>query len=140
MLLQTSLFGSIEKVVLENKKIFDSLQNPWESKNLNDIAPTLDILSSVTQVADLGAKILLLYCCLEHLFVPKNIDSDNKKYIVGGINALKKDLLPWFNKLYKLRCTYAHKGFVLKDDQIIGLIIESVKNVITLLIAKLTII
>jgi len=123
---------------LENKKIFDSLKNPWSKQCLNDVAPTLDILSSATQIPDLGVKVLLLYCCLEHLFVPKNIRADNKKYIVGGINALRSDLLTWFDRLYGLRCTYAHKGFIQIDEKVLGIITESMRNVIKLLVAKLS--
>jgi hypothetical protein len=74
-------------------------------------------LSSATQIPEVGAKILPIYCCLEHLFVPANVRRDNKKYIVGGINALRSDLLPWFDRLYDLRNGYAHKGFVLKTQK-----------------------
>ena len=84
---------------------------------MTQVAPVLDILNSATQNTDLGAKILLVYCCLEHMLVPKNIRADNKKYIVGGINALKPDLLDWFNRLYELRCDYAHKGFIIRDEE-----------------------
>ncbi|KKW41990.1 MAG: hypothetical protein UY92_C0011G0012 [Candidatus Magasanikbacteria bacterium GW2011_GWA2_56_11] len=140
MWLDNRTFGGIEKFMLDNKKIFESLKNPWKHNNMNDVAPTIDILSSASQIPDLGAKILLLYCCLEHLFVPdKDIRSDNKKYIIGGINAIKPDLLPWFNRLYEKRCNYAHKGFVLRDEKTIGLVIESMNNIVTLLVAKLTI-
>ena len=59
-----------------------------------EVAPAIDILSSATQIPDMGAKILLIYCCLEHLFVPRNVEADNKKYIVGGMNALAPRLLP----------------------------------------------
>jgi hypothetical protein len=130
-------FTRIERFFLDHKKIFDLLKNPWNKQYLNDIAPTLDILSSATQISDLGAKMLLIYCCLEHLFVPKNIRTDNKKYIVGGINALRSDLLDWFNRLYDLRCDYAHKGFIKRDEGILKLIRESMQNVMTLLMAKL---
>jgi hypothetical protein len=99
----------------------------------------LDILSSATQIPDLAAKILLVYCCLEHLFVPKNATTENKKYIVGGMNALGPRLLPWFDHLYNLRCAYAHKGFVLRDDETMGLVRDSIKNVMTLLVAKLAV-
>lgn len=60
----------------------------------------------ITQIPDDGAKLLLLYCCLKHLFVPEGYTRDNKKYIVGGINAVRPDLLKWFEELYKRRCTY----------------------------------
>lgn len=130
-------FGGIEKIFLEDKKILDLLKNPWDKRYLNDVAPTLDILSSATQIPDLGAKVLLIYCCLEHLFVPKKIRTDNKKYIVGGINALRSDLLEWFDRLYKLRCDYAHKGFIQRDETVLRLIMESVRNVLKLLIAKI---
>jgi hypothetical protein len=118
--LDTRNFGSIEKFFLEYKKILDLLKNPWDKRYLNDIASTLDILSSATQIPDLGAKVLLIYCCLEHLFVPKNIRADNKKYIVGGINALRSDLLEWFDRLYKLRCDYAHKVLSKETRQFLG--------------------
>lgn len=137
MWLDTRTFNGIEKFLLDNKKVFELLKNPWDKQYLNDVSPTLDILSSATQIPDLGAKVLLIYCCLEHLFVPKNIVTDNKKYIVGGINALKSDLLEWFNRLYKLRCDYAHKGFIQRDEEVLGLVMESVRNVMKLLIAKL---
>jgi hypothetical protein len=130
---------NIEKLLLNQKKIFDCLKNPWNPRNTRDVAPALDILSSATQMPDVGVKILLIYCCLEHLFVPKNIQTDNKKYIVGGMNALAPDLMPWFERLYRLRCDYAHKGFILRTDDTLGLIIDSMRNVMTLLVAKLSV-
>ncbi len=123
----------------DHRKIFERLKNPWGAKSTRDIAPILDILSSATQIPDVGAKILLIYCCLEHLFVPKNAKSDNRKYIIGGMNALAPELLSWFDRLYYLRCDYAHKGSVLRDDTTMGLIMESMRNAMTLLIAKLSI-
>jgi hypothetical protein len=130
-------FGGIEKFFIENEKIFECLKNPWSKRNLYDVMPTLDILSSATQIPDTGAKVLQIYCCLEHLFVPKNIVKDNKKYIVGAINALKPELLDWFNELYQLRCMYAHKGFVLRDEKTRTLITTSIQNTMILLVAKL---
>ncbi len=130
--------GGIEKFILENKIIFDYLNNPWADESINDIAPTLDILSSATQTPDLGAKVLLLYCCLEHLFVPKDKDSNNKTYIEGGIYALNKDLMPWFKRLYDIRCDYAHRGYILKTSDVGGLIFESTTNVMKLLVTKLS--
>lgn len=136
--LDSRTYGGIEKFVIDHKKIYEILKNPWNSRNINDVAPTLDILSSATQVQDVGAKILLVYCSLEHMFVPKDISTDNKKYIVGAINALRPDLLPWFMSLYKLRCSYAHKGYVLKDKMTTSIIMESMRNAMSLLIAKLS--
>jgi hypothetical protein len=104
---------------------------------LRDIQPTLDILSSATQAPDVGAKLLLIYCCLEHLFVPSRIAGDNKKYILVGINAVSSELIPWFDRLYKLRCSYAHKGYVVHDNQIWPFMRESMMNVLSLLVAKL---
>jgi hypothetical protein len=129
----------LEKFLQSQKRLFECLKNPWNEGNLRDVAPTLDILSSATQIPDVGAKILLIYCCLEHLFVPKNAKTDNRKYIVGGMNALAPQLLGWFNQLYDLRCDYAHKGFVLRNDGTMSLIMESMKNVMTLLTAKLSV-
>jgi hypothetical protein len=132
-------FPGLEKFFRNQLKIFECLKNPWTTRNLRDVAPTLDILSSATQMPDVGAKILLIYCCLEHLFVPKNAKTDNRKYIVGGMNALAPQLLTWFNQLYDLRCDYAHKGFVLRDEGTMSLIMDSMKNVMALLIAKLSV-
>jgi len=39
-------------------------------------------------------------------------------------------------ELYDLRCDYAHKGFVLRGDETMGLIMESMKNVMALLVTK----
>lgn len=128
----------MKKLILENKIIFNYLKRPWGNRAVNDIYPALDILNSATQLPDLGAKILLSYCCLEHLLVPKGQNRDNKKYIVGGINALRPDLLPWFNELYKLRCDYAHKGYVQSEENIIKLIKESMRNILFILSAKLS--
>ncbi|MCX6734324.1 MAG: hypothetical protein NTZ25_00235 [Candidatus Peregrinibacteria bacterium] len=135
--LDTRTYDGIEAFLIEYKQILDLLKNPWDSRYLTQVAPTLDILSSSTQIPDLGAKVLLIYCCLEHLFMPENVRSDNKKYIVGGINALRSDLLEWFNRLYALRCDYAHKGFIKRDDRVLGLVMESIKNVMILLKIKL---
>jgi hypothetical protein len=132
-------FPKIEKFMHSQRKIFEHLRNPWGTKSTQDIAPILDILSSATQIPDVGAKILLIYCCLEHLFVPKNAKSDNRKYIIGGMNALAPQLLSWFDRLYYLRCDYAHKGFVLRDDSTMSLIMDSMRNAMTLLIAKLSV-
>jgi hypothetical protein len=138
MWLDQRAFGNIEKFFSENMVILESLYNPWSIKSLYDIAPTIDILSSAAQIPDIGAKVLLLYCALEHIFVPKKIHKDNKKYIIGGINALDSSLLSWFNTLYDLRCEYAHKGFVLRNDSTRNLIIESMKNVLRLIVLKLS--
>lgn len=137
MWLDKRTFGDIEKFILENRIIFDRLKNPWTRQNINDVAPCLDILSSATQIPDLSAKVLLIYCCLEHLFVPKEVRQDNKKYIIGGINALKPDFLSWFKRLYDLRCDYAHKGFVIKSDELRSLVRESMSNVMALMVTKL---
>ncbi len=135
--LDSRTFGQIEKTVIENIGVLNIHHNPWTDVALYDVAPTLDILSSATQMPDLGAKILLLYCCLEHLFVPDRVTSDNKKYIVGGIHAIKPSLIPWFDRLYKLRCAYAHEGYVIRDDETRGLIFESTRNVLALLVARM---
>ena len=94
-------------------------------------------MRKVPAVPDEGAKLLLLYCCLEHLFVPPNFTRDNKKYIVRGMHALRPDLLEWFNRLYKQRCAYAHKGFLVPGEETRGLMVESVNNVLALIMAKL---
>lgn len=132
-------FPGIKKFIIDHKKICDSLKRPWSAGNMNVIAPALDILSSATQIPDVGTKILLVYCCLEHLFVPKNANTENKKYIIGGMNALGPNLIPRFGSLYDLRCDYAHKGFVLKNDETMTIIANSIRNVMTLLIAKLSV-
>ncbi|MDE2031293.1 MAG: hypothetical protein KGI58_03505 [Patescibacteria group bacterium] len=137
LFLDNRTFSGIEKFFLDNMIIFDKLKNPWDRNGINDIASSLDILSSATQIPDLGAKILQIYCCLEHLFVPKDIKKDNIKYIIGAINALRPDLIPWFTKLYKIRCDYAHKGYVQRDDKILSLVFESVNNTLVLLTSKL---
>lgn len=130
-------FGGIEKFFLENMVVFEKLKNPWSKTSVYDIAPSLDILSSAVQIPDLGAKILQIYCCLEHLFVPEKIKKDNVKYIIGAINALNPKLLSWFEKLYEVRCDYAHKGFMQRTDKTLGLVFESIKNILALLTAKL---
>jgi hypothetical protein len=129
----------IKQFMLDHKSIFENLENPWNDTSTKDVAPILDILSSATQIPDLGAKILLIYCCLEHMFVPSNIGTENKKYIQGGLNALRPQLNVWLNDLYEKRCDYAHKGFVLRTDKTLTLITDSIKNVMSLLIAKLSV-
>ncbi|MCX6902258.1 MAG: hypothetical protein NTW03_02005 [Verrucomicrobia bacterium] len=137
MWLDVRTYARIEQVILENKKIFKHLKNPWNETTLRDVIPTLDILSAATQIPDVGAKILLIYCCLEHLFVPGTVRRDNKKYILGGINAIRSDSLPWFERLCDMRNEYAHQGFVLKGDKTRSLTVESMRNVLSLLVAKL---
>ncbi len=132
-------FSGLEQFFQDHAKIFAFLKNPWNARNMKDVAPTLDILSSATQIPDVGAKILLIYCCLEHLFVPANAKTENRKYIVGGMNALAPQLLSWFDRLYNLRCDYAHKGFVLIDNTTMRLIMDSMKNVMWILVAKLSV-
>ena len=137
LFLDSRTFGGIKKFYMENNIILDKLNNPWTKTCIEDIAPALEILSSATQTPDLGAKILQIYCCLEHLFVPKNVRKDNVKYIIGAINALRPDLGNWFERLYQVRCDYAHNGFVQRDDKTLSLVFESVQNTVTLLTAKL---
>jgi hypothetical protein len=137
MWLDNRTFRRIEGFVFDNRRILESMKHPWKEKTLRDVVPTLDLLNAVTQIPDEGAKLLLLYCCLEHLFVPPNFTRDNKKYIIGGINALRPDLLKWFNDLYNRRCAYAHKGFLVPGEQTRGLMVESVNNVLALIMAKL---
>jgi hypothetical protein len=139
MWLDSRNFPGIKKFMLDHKSIFEHLKNPWSLSNINDVAPTLDILSSATQIPDLGAKILLIYCCLEHLFVPEDAGAENSKYIIGGLNALKPQLVSWFRRLYGQRNGYAHKGFVLRTDETFALIADSMKNVMSLLVAKLSV-
>jgi hypothetical protein len=139
MWLDLRTFAGIEKFMLDHKVILDCLKNPWNASSIRDVAPALDILSSATKIPDLGAKILLVYCCLEHLFVPKGTYGENKKYIVGGMNALGPQLIPWFDRLYNLRCAYAHRGFVLRDVETMALVADSMKNVMSLLAAKLSV-
>jgi hypothetical protein len=139
MWLDRRTFPKIEHFMIDHRAVFTSLKNPWSARSLRDVAPALDILSSATHIPDLGAKILLVYCCLEHLFVPQNAFTENKKYIIGGMNALGPQLLPWFDRLYNLRCNYAHKGFVLRDQETMGLVADSMKNAMTLLVAKLSV-
>ena len=79
-------------VFMENVLIFKKLSNPWTDQCTKDITTSLDILSTATQTQDLGAKILQIYCCLEHLFVPKDVQTDNIKYIKGAINVLEPNV------------------------------------------------
>jgi len=137
LFLDNRTFAGIENIFKENLSVFQELSNPWSERCTGDIATSLDILSTATQMPDLGAKILQIYCCLEHLFVPKKVQKDNIKYIVGAIHVLRPDFLSWFDKLYKLRCDYAHKGYIQKDDKTLSLIFESIGNTMTLLTAKL---
>lgn len=81
----------------------------------------------------------MIYCCLERLFVPKNTNTENRKYVIGGVNALGSNMLPWFDRIYNLRCAYAHKGFVLRDDETMALVRESVQSLMILLVAKLSV-
>lgn len=137
MWIDSRSFAGIKMFIIDHKIILDELRNPWNPHVINDLMPTMDILSSATQIPDTGAKILLLYCCLEHLFVPKETQSENKKYIVGGLQALNPKLKPWFDELYELRCNYAHKGFILRNEKTMGIIMQSMRNITSLLVAKL---
>lgn len=133
-------FPAIRDFMERHRVIFDKLKMPWSRRTINEIAPTLDILSSATQIPDLGAKILLIHACLEHLFVPSNVGAENSKYIIGGLAALNPKLVPWFvERLYRQRNAYAHRGFVTRDDKTSGLIVESMRNVMWLLSAKLSV-
>lgn len=132
-------FPLLTQFVVDHKKIFDCLKNPWSEINTGGVAPTLDLLSSAVQIPDLGAKVLLIYTCLEHLFVPEGTKSNQKLYIIGGLKALKPSLLPWFDELYRLRCDYAHRGFVIRNERTIGLVKDSAKNAMVLLTAKLSV-
>jgi hypothetical protein len=140
MWLDRRTFSNLTGFVVANKVVFDCLlKNAWSIASTNDVAPALDLLSSAVQIPDLGAKILLIYTCLEHLFVPKGIKSNQKLYVLGGLKALKPSLVAWFDSLYKLRCDYAHRGFVIRDEGTMSSVMESVKNVMILLAAKLSV-
>ncbi len=130
---------AIKQFMLDHKCVLECLKSPWGDRSTKEVAPVLDVLSSATQIPDLGAKLLLIYCCLEHLFVPSQAGAENSKYIIGGLNALKPQLTTWFKDLYEQRCGYAHKGFVLRTDKTLALIRDSMQNVMTLLAAKLSI-
>jgi hypothetical protein len=139
MVLDIRNFNQVRQFMVGHKCIFEQLQAPWSNMSTKEVAPILDILSSATQIPDLGAKLLLIYCCLEHLFVPPRVGAENSKYIIGGLNALKPRLRSWFDDLYDQRNQYAHKGFVLRNEKTLTLIRDSVQNVMTLLAAKLSI-
>jgi hypothetical protein len=132
-------YAGIKEFMLKHQSILEHLKSPWGDSSTREVAPVLDILSSATQIPDLGAKLLLIYCCLEHLFVPSQAGSENSKYIVGGLNALKPRLSTWFTDLYKQRNEYAHRGFVLPTQKTLALIRDSVSNIMALLDAKLSI-
>jgi hypothetical protein len=139
MWLDRRTFSRLTQFMTEQKPVFTSLENPWVARSIDDVVPALDILSSAVQIPDLGAKILLIYTCLEHLFVPSGTRTNQKHFIIGGLNALRPSFLPWFEKLYTLRCDYAHRGFVIRSDETIALTIQSAGNALNLLLAKLTV-
>src|SRR5262249_25943783 len=137
--LDNRTFPPLTRFMVDHKTVFDCLENPWSEMNTGGVAPTLDLLSSAVQIPDLRAKILLICTCLQHLFVPEGTKGNQKVYIIGGLKALKPSLVPWFDELYKLRCEYAHRGFVIRDDRTIGLARTSVRNAMVLLSAKLSV-
>jgi hypothetical protein len=138
MWLDIRTFTYIRKFIVDNRPIFESLKNPWNIKVQKDILPTLDIMSSTIYSIDIGAKILLTYCCLEHLFVPLNVKINNKSYIVENINSLDPSLNDWFEELYKYRCDYAHKGYIKGNNKILDFIKISMFNVLILLRKKIS--
>lgn len=131
-------FKNIREFILSQKSIFEIFKNPWNRANYNDVVPTLDILSSATQSTDLGAKILSIYCCLEHIFVPKGIKKNNKEIIVENIHNLDPNLKEWFTELYEYRCDYSHKGYIKMNDRVLELIRYSITNTLLLLKLKLS--
>lgn len=131
-------FRLIQEFVFYNEYIFKSIKNPWNTINQKSITPTLDILNSAISSTDIGAKILLIYCCLEHLFVHKSIKINNKEIIVEGITSLDSQFLSWFDKLYDYRCDYAHKGYIKRDETTIEFIKKSIENIFMLLKLKTT--
>lgn len=137
ILLDNRTFLQIKNFIFDNKLIFDLLRNPWNRYAQKDILPTLDILSSVVHSTEIGAKILLIYCCLEHIFVPPNIKINNRNYIIGGIYSLDLDLIKWFNELYEYRCDYSHKGYIRANNKILSFIGLSIANTLRLLRLKL---
>ncbi len=130
-------FKLIREFILSNRAIFESLNNPWKQHVLSEIIPTLDILSSSVHSTEIGAKILLIYCCLEHLFVPSDVRTNNRNFIVDGINLLDTGLIDWFEKLYDYRCDYSHKGYIKADKMVIDFIKISMANTLKLLSLKL---
>lgn len=139
MWLDKRTFPRLQQFILDHRAILECLREPWSQRSIRDVTPILDILSTAAQIPDSGAKVLLIYCCLEHLFVPRNARTENNKYIVGGINALGSQLLPWFDQLYDLRCEYAHKGFMPQERNSIPFIVSSIQNALALLLKKVTV-
>lgn len=138
MYLDQRNLARIKSFILDHKAILNDSTNPWSKQALFEIYPILDLLSNVTLAQDLGTKILLLYCCLEHLFVPKGETANNLSLIKGGIYALAPELLSWFtDELYKQRCEYAHKGYIVKKTDTLPLIQRSVGSVMHLLLNKI---
>src|SRR5579863_9096469 len=49
-------FGAIKDFMEKHKVIFENLKNPWVLRNVSEVAPTLDILSSATQIRTWARK------------------------------------------------------------------------------------
>ncbi|TLX72838.1 hypothetical protein E9993_17000 [Labilibacter sediminis] len=138
MWLDIRTFHKISNFISDNSPIFELLKKPWNNKVRKDVLPTLDILNSTVHSIDIGAKILLTYCCLEHLFVPMGGRVNNKEHIVNNINLLDSSLNDWFVELYDYRCDYAHKGYIRYNDDTLNFIRISIYNVLVLLRKKLS--
>ena len=132
---------SMREFFISNQSILQKVvSKTWDNSVIKVIYPVLDLLNSATQITDLWAKLLLIYCSLEHLFVPKWKDKENDKYILWWINALDTSLVPWFIELYGQRNRYAHKGYIIndKENKWLNFIQESMNNVVKLLNYKVT--
>lgn len=132
MWLDKRSFPGIDAFFSEHRSIFYNLNNPWKPDNVHELIPAIELLSTATQMLDLGAKFLLIYSALQHLFHA----NDNAANIAEGIRKLKPELLPWFENFNGARLLYMDKGYMVMDDEAMVLVYESMKNAFDLLAAK----
>lgn len=138
MYIDSRNYGSFVSLVEEwNEWIVSAVENPYNTKLVKTLVPILHLLSEVTQAQSVGSKVLLLNCCLENMFVPAGTSRGQKRYIVGALKAIDEDLLEWFYELYQARCTFAHEGYLLVDDDSRNLVTTSIRNVLKCLSVKL---
>ena len=119
----------------KHKTLFNVVLKPYTGAYTNDVLPIIHLLSTASQVQDYGGKVLLLMCCLEHMYAKDGFRGI--KSITKQVELFRPDLVSWILELYRLRCEYAHNGYLSGISDLNSFAAESMKNCLELLQANI---
>lgn len=120
----------------ESKSLTDlALYQPYSEKFTGEVLPVLHLLSTASQAQDWGTKILLIMCCLEHMYTIGRFEGIQN--IIDRMKPSTPKLTAWAEELYRLRCDYAHNGYLSGQTDLHAFVADSMKNCLELLRAKL---